>query len=714
MIFKFSKHIFLNKKSFYFLICILGPIFIFFSGAIYLRQYEKELTEQNKRTFEQFARLFEDRLKSYVFGLQGMGGIYRVKDFYPTANEVRDYSVSRDNFKNFQGALGFGFIRAVDNRSVASYAKNQKVLDPRFNYKELSQVNDELSFVIENVEPFENNVRAIGLNISSEKERRLAAWEAVKTGQAVISREIQLVQTSIKENGYLIFLPLYQAVKVPATEVERVQSIVGFAYTPILSSSILNYLNSEMHFDFKFAINMLESSNYFFNNLDGESAQFNKVFKLLGRDWELSALFPSSKTFHIISIITYIFALIGSLLYIRLIYFIRQLLLEKKSIGEKYGDIENRLNTVVNNTSLSIIATDKNGIIDTINMTGLKMLGYEEHELVGKANPLLFHDIKEVRKRGDIIKKELNIDREINEFEVFILKTLDGVPDINNWTYVRKDGSRFPVRLIVTTLFNYQKEIVGYLGVAEDISERIKLQNVIEEQRAQMYESSKLSTLGEMASGIAHEINNPLTIIRSKVNQIAKKMELGQLDPMTLKKDLEKIDETVFRISKIILGLRLLSRDSSQDDFRTENLLVIIDEVLSLCTERFRNHNIKLMYELQGDVMISARASQIGQVILNLLNNSFDAVESMSDKWVKISLELEASFVVIKVTDSGHGIPTSIISKIFEPFYTTKEVGKGTGLGLSISKNIIMSHGGEFSYDHKAMNTTFIIKLPRL
>lgn len=713
MLFKHIRNIFLNNKTVYYIICLVGPVFIIVSTIIYLNQYEKELDEQNRKTFEQVARLFEDKLKSYIFGLQGMAGVYRIKNFTPMPHEIKDYAISRGYFSNFQGSTGFGFIRAVDSKSISSYIKNQGRLDPRFNYKELNKVNNKMNFVIEVIEPYEKNLRAFGLSICSEESRCQAAWEAAKTGDAVITKEIQLVQSKSKENGYLIYLPIYRPVLVPATESERISALVGFSYTPILSNSIINYLRSEMHIDFRLAIKMKESPNHFFYDLSEGKVHFEKTINLLGKKWELSAQFLSNKSFIIIAIITYIISLIGSALYVRGIFLIKELLLEKDSIGEKYGDIENRLNTVVNNTSLAVIATNKDGVIDTINSTGLKMLGYESHELIGKANPLIFHDVEEVREKGKRIKKELNLVSDLDEFEVFVLKTREGKPDINDWTYVRKDGSKFPVRLIVTTLFNAQKEIVGYLGVAEDISERLQLQNVIEEQRAQIYESSKLSTLGEMASGIAHEINNPLTIISSKANQIAKKIENGILDAGILKKDLEKIDETVFRISRIVQGLRLLARDASQDDFQKVDLHKTIDEVLSICTERFRIHNIKLMYELQGEVMISARASQIGQVILNLLNNSFDAVERMEEKWVKISMKFEESLVVIKVTDSGQKIPVEIISKIFEPFYTTKDVGKGTGLGLSISKSIIKSHGGEFFYDAKELNTSFVIKLPR-
>ena len=118
---------------------------------------------------------------------------------------------------------------------------------------DLLAFTDNAIFIIETIEPFDKNVAAFGLSISSEEERRAAALESAKTGLPAISREVQLVQSSKKEPGYLIFLPIYISAETPIVD-NRLESIVGFSYTPVLSSSIINYLRSEMSFDFKFAI----------------------------------------------------------------------------------------------------------------------------------------------------------------------------------------------------------------------------------------------------------------------------------------------------------------------------------------------------------------------------------------------------------------------------------------------------------------------------
>jgi signal transduction histidine kinase/putative methionine-R-sulfoxide reductase with GAF domain len=226
--------------------------------------------------------------------------------------------------------------------------------------------------------------------------------------------------------------------------------------------------------------------------------------------------------------------------------------------------------------------------------------------------------------------------------------------------------------------------------------------------------TSKMSSLGEMSSGIAHEINNPLAIIHGKSHQIRRQIEKGNPQSSELIKLTHDIDHTVLRISKIIKGLRSFSRDGDQDPFELRSILSLLDDTISFCASRFKHHDIELDFSaVPADLKIHCRPSQISQVLLNLLNNSFDAVQSLSERWIKIGALDETSHISISVTDSGHGIPENIRDKILEPFFTTKEVGKGTGLGLSISLGIIKSHGGTLEIDGNAKNTRFLIRLPK-
>lgn len=263
-------------------------------------------------------------------------------------------------------------------------------------------------------------------------------------------------------------------------------------------------------------------------------------------------------------------------------------------------------------------------------------------------------------------------------------------------------------------------QIVGFAALMPALSikreadiQRKKLENLVTERSAQLLQQSKLSALGEMAAGVAHEINNPLAIITGRVEQISRRMQRHNLDPQDLKESILVIEKTSYRISKIIKSLMDFSRQGHNIPFSEESISNILSEVSILCEEKFRYKGVEFHSDCQEDFLVKTRGPQISQVLLNLLNNAFDAVEAAThEKWIKITCSKKNNKAHIEVVDSGRGIPPELWDKIMQPFVTTKEIGKGTGLGLSISKGIIDSHGGSLYLDRLATHTTFVIELP--
>lgn len=215
----------------------------------------------------------------------------------------------------------------------------------------------------------------------------------------------------------------------------------------------------------------------------------------------------------------------------------------------------------------------------------------------------------------------------------------------------------------------------------------------MEEQRLQLVNSSKMASLGEMAGGMAHEINNPLQIISGNVEIL--EMDSGNTEA------LESIKETVVRVSKIVEGLRVFSRDGEKISYEPTLLTDVVHETLNLCNEKFKKHGIKLNVDVSPFVYIKCNHIEISRVFLNLLNNAFDAIEEESNgkREVNISTEVDNDFVTVIFQDSGKDISEEAKDKMFQPFFTTKAIGKGTGLGLSISRGVIENHGGSISLD---------------
>ena len=272
----------------------------------------------------------------------------------------------------------------------------------------------------------------------------------------------------------------------------------------------------------------------------------------------------------------------------------------------------------------------------------------------------------------------------------------------------KKNGIRF-VNSRAVPINDAKGNSIGFVGTVEDITDKLA-------QRERLVASSKMSSLGEMASGIAHEINNPLMIIVGLCTRLKRLCGSEKEHLLILRNEVEKIESTTFRISKIINGLRNFSRNSDKDPMDCLSMIRLIEDTLELCSQRFKDHQIELMIDFGkcGHVEVEARPSQLTQVLLNLLSNAFDAVENLPEKWVKIKLNNSGDDVFICVEDSGKGIPKEIVHKMMDPFFTTKEVGKGTGLGLSISKGIMEEHHGKLLYDESSPHTCFKIQLKKL
>ena len=250
------------------------------------------------------------------------------------------------------------------------------------------------------------------------------------------------------------------------------------------------------------------------------------------------------------------------------------------------------------------------------------------------------------------------------------------------------------------------------VGVIRDITEIKNIQNSLIEQ-------SKMASLGEMAAEIAHEINNPLMIIQAKAQILQHKLgeTSSPIDRPKLASDLHSIENNSIRIDRIIKSLKSVSRKSDMDPFTEVSIRRIIDEAVEISNERFSKNQIQFKYicdeRIDYSYKIWARGSEIVQVLVNLLNNSFDAVKNLPGAWIKIGLQLKNSNFQIEVVDSGAPIHPEVVSKMMEPFFTTKTAGSGTGLGLSVSKQIIKNHNGNLFYDPESTPTKFVFQLKR-
>lgn len=682
-----------------------------YQGFLY---FEKREQDAGQVAFDKAYLITREKLNSFVYGLKGVGGVYLAQDFAISQTELREYAKFQKFFDQWQGVLGFGFIRRIPKEEMLKYEEQIKKAVPDIVITRLSQQQFDDFMIIEGIEPIEKNFSARGLDVGSEPNRRAAAVGAWETGEATLTRQIQLVQIDKAEPGFLFYLPMYKTAATPKTLEERRRQLVGWAYAPILASAIGNHLRDAFDAGLDFSIeedNEIEGGRRIFGTFNGSDQDFSRTIAIGGRNWILRAKYTAN-TFPgyqwVIPLMGFVFL---SSLYGFTLISVRRLALSHLESEKRAQNIEKQMEVLMDGASFGVIGTNLDGVITTVNKATVEMLGYSEQEITSGATPILFHDPEEIQQRAHELS--LEIGREVSPgIEVFTESVSSKKVYIREWTFIRKDKSRFPVRLVVTPVLSVDQKVIGYLGIAEDIRELVSMRKTIEQQQQQMITSAKLSSLGEMASGVAHEINNPLAIITSRIKILEKKIAINEIDYNNIIPELSKIDQTVMRIAKIVRGLKAFSRESSQDPKERVRVSTIINDSIEICSEKIRDLEIELRIDPYEDVQVKCQPTQVSQVLVNLLGNSFDAVRSLKDKWVRIEITIRHNLLRIAVIDSGTGISPEIVQKMMQPFFTTKEVGRGTGLGLSISKGIMENHGGQLFYDRESPNTRFVLELP--
>lgn len=302
-------------------------------------------------------------------------------------------------------------------------------------------------------------------------------------------------------------------------------------------------------------------------------------------------------------------------------------------------------------------------------------------------------------------------DRVTRAWQEFIDK---GQPFCCEYRYPQPDGSSVWVLATAEALDFAPDMRTHFIRVEQDLTERKEHELLINEQRAQMVTASKMSALGEMAGGIAHEINNPLAILQLCARQILRIVRTEATPNHRLIQTAENIRQTTDRIAAIIRSLRAISRDGHGDPFMKTPVRTLIDDCLELCAARFQSHDITLsVADFDPGLIVWCRSVEILQVLLNLLNNAFSALEPLNEKWVRIGVHEQGPYVDIDVIDSGRGIAPEYQDKLFLPFFTTKPVGSGTGLGLSISRAVAQGHHGDLWLDSSSPQTRFVLRIPK-
>jgi C4-dicarboxylate-specific signal transduction histidine kinase len=275
--------------------------------------------------------------------------------------------------------------------------------------------------------------------------------------------------------------------------------------------------------------------------------------------------------------------------------------------------------------------------------------------------------------------------------------------------HILKDSHRSNLRLE-----DSRKAMIHIMGdLRETTAEMERREHELREKQEQLVQAGKLATLGELTTGVAHELNNPLNNIGLFVGNVIDRVEAGEEDLDRIVEDLERVVEQVQKATEIITHLRTFGR-AALVSLEPVAMQEVIDRALSLMQEQLRLRQISVTLDfLPESPVVLGNAIQLEQVFINLLTNARDALEESERKEIHIACSVGEEVVVV-FRDTGPGIPDGLEQRIFDPFFTTKDVGSGTGLGLSITYGIVQEHGGEITVEKgPGEGAVLTIALPR-
>jgi PAS domain S-box-containing protein len=344
-----------------------------------------------------------------------------------------------------------------------------------------------------------------------------------------------------------------------------------------------------------------------------------------------------------------------------------------------------------------VAATDAKGVITYVNEKFCEVSGYSREELVGHTHKII---------NSGYHSKEFFLDlwRTISSGRVWRGEVCNR----------RKDGHLYWVFTTIVPFLGEGGKPTQYLSIRYEITDLKEAERVITEQQTKLVAASRLSAIGEMAAAITHEINNPLGVILGRVEMLKSMLQEGDVPKSEILRIIDTIEVTGQRINKIVRSMKTMAHHQEEEPAQAVDLQILLEDTFDLCFHRFQNHGI-VIRKPQGktNFTVECRSHQIVQVLVNLLNNSYDAVQQLPEKWIQVDVVDQPETVQISVMDSGSGISKEVQKKMFDPFYSTKAVQYGTGLGLSISQSLLQKNGGSLEYDPQSPHTRFILSLPK-
>ncbi|OGH63286.1 MAG: hypothetical protein A3G34_15660 [Candidatus Lindowbacteria bacterium RIFCSPLOWO2_12_FULL_62_27] len=614
-------------------------------------------------------------------------------------DEWRDYVTTLKLEENFPGIQGVGYAKWIRPEEKDSFvAKIRAEGYPNFHIWPAGERSVYTSIIY--LEPFvQRNLRAFGYDMLSETVRRRAMSMAVDSGAPTISGKVRLVQETETDiqHGILMYVPFYRRNAPAETTEERWAALEGFVYSPYRMNDLMRGILGDSIRDIDLEIfdgremngtTLLYDADHCFGRQDtGRPPLFVSTVHInaYGREWSVhyaslpafDATLDRTQSLMVLFVGLAITLILGA-------HLVHE--------GRQAARFE-RLTAILESTPDIVAIADPKGNALYMNAAGRELLGVGWDENVRKYHMRQFHP------------PELDAQ--------FVGEILPAVSRRGFWRgeieFRSLGGRSIPTLMVLVAHRNGTGDIEYYSTISRDMTEGRAAADREQRLQQRLRQADKMAAVGQFVAGIAHEINNPLTGILGYAELIRHSRSMSGV-----RSDIDMIEKEAARCARVVQNLLTFARKWEPARLNCD-LNGVMNDTLELMKHQFKIENVSIETGLDpGLPPAMADPNQIQQVFFNILNNALDAVKPVSGtRRVAVRSRHTGSHIWMIIEDSGSGIPAEQLSRIFDPFYTTKDVGRGTGLGLSISHGIVAEHGGVLSVDSEAgRGTRFIVELP--
>lgn len=658
-----------------------------------------------------------ERMKAYEQVLRSGQGLFSSSRSVER-DEWRQFMLTLDVAKTYSSMQGIGYAKRFHpaQKTILENSVRSEGF-PDFRVWPAGKRNEYSSVIL--IEPLtEHNLNALGYDMLTDQVRRTAMMQSKDTGLATITGKVNQSQEadSNVQAGFVMYLPVFRNNAPVMTPLERQAALEGYVFGTFqmtdFMSGVIGPVAMEVALQIFDGADASEASRLYSSEsstAQQQTAYPNPLTTLIPIDianhkWTLKVTTLPAFEETVDRQKSIIVLVGGSLISLLLFFVVRSLTTlgeDAKSLARQmtaaFKESETWFGALLDSASeFSIIATDVRCTIKTFSVGAERMLGYHADEMVDQQTPDLIHVRDELVVRGTELSRELG--HPVSGIDVIVELARRGQAETREWTYVRKDGARLPVQLTVTAVRNSLNEIVGFLGIAKDISQEKETAKELREAKEHAEVANQ--TKSDFVANMSHEIRTPMNAVLGITRLLAStRLSADQKKYLNM---IKGAGQSLLGILNDILDFSKIDAGHMKLDPAPFRLGDILNELATIMSVNAANKDLELVIGVDPDVpeFFIGDALRLQQVLVNLVGNAikFTAHGEVSVLVQRLGPDAETVNLYFQVRDTGIGMTPEQRARLFTPFFqadasTTRRFG-GTGLGLAISKHLVSMMGG--------------------